>query len=159
MIQIKHIRIDDRLIHGQIITAWISDAQCDTIIVADDKSAADSLSQTLFRMAVPNNISLEIATQQQAAELIKDEEKTGSALLIVRGVRELRELLEHGVSVTSVNVGNISQHPTRKKFSKSIWLDESEITLLQELGSRGIEMEVRVVPGDKKVNILEMIKA
>ncbi|MCL2563857.1 MAG: PTS sugar transporter subunit IIB [Oscillospiraceae bacterium] len=159
MIQIKHIRIDDRLIHGQIITAWLSDAQSNMIIVADDKSSKDPLSRTLFQLAVPNNIALEVVGQKQAAELLQDEGKSGNALLIVRGVKELNDLLESGVPMTSVNVGNISQHPKKKKFSKSIWLDEEEIALLKELNAKGIELEVRVVPSDRKVNIMELIKA
>jgi len=113
----------------------------------------------LFQLAVPNNIALEVVGQKQAAELLQDEGKSGNALLIVRGVKELNDLLESGVPMTSVNVGNISQHPKKKKFSKSIWLDEEEIALLKELNAKGIELEVRVVPSDRKVNIMELIKA
>ena len=58
--EISVFRIDDRLIHGQIITAWIAYADAKTIIVADDKAAADSFSQSLLKMATPDSIDLKI---------------------------------------------------------------------------------------------------
>lgn len=64
-------RIDDRLIHGQIITAWLAYADAKQIVVADDKAAKDSFQQTLLKMATPDNVQLKIMTLSEAKEAKK----------------------------------------------------------------------------------------
>ena len=73
MEKLGHVRIDDRLIHGQIVASWVNVLRCNTIIVADDKAAGDDLQKMMLEMACPPNIKLAIKTVDQAAELLRSE--------------------------------------------------------------------------------------
>ena len=86
--KISVFRIDDRLIHGQVITAWIAYADAKTIIVADDKAAGDEFTQSLLKMATPDSIQLKIMRVEEAISWIQTTEEAGQALLLVRSPKE-----------------------------------------------------------------------
>lgn len=159
MDKIGHVRIDDRLIHGQIVASWISALNCTTIVVADDKAAGDPLQNMLLGMAVPPGIALKILPVAEAAAYLKGPSVNGSKLLvIVRNVFSALALAEQGVELEKINVGNVSADPKKIKYSKSVWLDEADIACFTKLRDRGIYMEVRVVPGEKGTDLFSMLK-
>ena len=81
-------RIDDRLIHGQIITAWLAYADAKQIVVADDKAAKDSFQQTLLKMATPDNVQLKIMTLSEAREAIENDSDNTKTLFLARDLRK-----------------------------------------------------------------------
>ena len=83
------MRIDDRLIHGQIVTRWIDYAEAKKILVVDDKAAADSMQQMLLKLAVPSGITLEILTKKAALEKIRQDQSEEKVLLIMRNPAEI----------------------------------------------------------------------
>ena len=83
--EISVFRIDDRLIHGQIITAWIAYADAKNIIVADDKAAVDEFQQSLLKMATPDSINLKILSVDDAISYIQSGQGEGKSLLLMRG--------------------------------------------------------------------------
>lgn len=159
MEKIGHVRIDDRLIHGQIVASWISVLSCTTIVVADDKAAGDPLQSMMLEMAVPPGIKLRILKVEDAAVFLKDPTVNRPKLLvIVRNVASALALVEQGVEVEEINVGNVSANPKKTKYALSVWLDEADIADFTKLRDRGIYLEVRVVPGDKGINLFSMLK-
>lgn len=159
MEKIGHVRIDDRLIHGQIVASWISVLSCTTIVVADDKAAGDPLQSMMLEMAVPPGIKLRILKVEDAAVFLKDPTVNRPKLLvIVRNVASALALVEQGVEVEEINVGNVSANPKKTKYALSVWLDEADIADFTKLRDRGIYLEVRVVPGNKGINLFSMLK-
>lgn len=158
MLDIRLFRIDDRLIHGQIISAWISALEVNTIVVADDKVVKDELQKMMLRMATPSNIRLKILGVKDAAPYLSDEKNNGRVLVLVKGVEQILMLVKEGVSVKSINIGNMSMDPKKKKIYKSIWVGDEDIKHLEELNSMGIELEVRVIPDDKRIPMFSLIK-
>ena len=69
--EITVIRIDDRLIHGQIITKWIAEARAEQILVVDEKSAADPMLRMILALAVPSGIHLEVLSQEAALKHLR----------------------------------------------------------------------------------------
>ncbi|MEF9961188.1 MAG: PTS sugar transporter subunit IIB [Erysipelotrichaceae bacterium] len=155
--EIKVFRIDDRLIHGQIVTAWIANAEAKQILVADDSAAKDSFQQTLLKMATPKNIELKIMNLADAKQLLESDETDVKTLLLVRGPKQALQIIDSCKDVTSVNVGNINMKKGKKKILDNCWLDETETNDLMELGKK-VELEVRAVPNDHKQNLIELIK-
>ena len=154
MEKIGHVRIDDRLIHGQIVASWINVLRCSTIIVADDKAAKDELQKMMLEMACPPNIKLEIKTIDQAAELLTSGGLDRSkVLLIMRNSASALRLMEKDVGIDKINVGS-----GRKKYTKSVWLNEQDIAEYKALRDRGIELEIQIVPSEKAQNMADMLK-
>ena len=158
--QINHMRIDDRLIHGQIVTAWISDSKANTIMVADDKAAKDSLQQTMLKFAVPSGIKLIINSIEDAAKTLNDPLVKEAVLLIVRNPKCAYELLLKGVSVQSVNVGNISNSKSekgRKKLLQCIFVEPEDVEYLKKIYDMGIKLDVRAIPNDKSIDGMDLL--
>lgn len=159
MEKLAHVRIDDRLIHGQIITAWLNVIHCSTIVVADDKASKDSLQSMMLQMACPSSITLKILPINEAQQLLVspslDRTKT---LLILRNAESALRLTEVDLGIDEINVGNVSSAAGRKKFSKSVWLSDADIAAFTQLHDRGIRLEVRVVPSDKGSDLVKMMQ-
>ena len=159
MENIGHVRIDDRLIHGQIVASWISVLGCTTIVVADDKAAGDDLQRMLLSLAVPPNIALKVLKVEDAAAYLNDPATDRAKVLgVLRDVLGALALVEHGVELSEINVGNVSANPKKTKYSKSVWLDEADIQNFTKLKDKGIYLEVRVVPNEKGTDLFSMLK-
>ena len=153
---VKNFRIDDRLIHGQIVTQWIADSAAKKIIVADDKAAADPTQQMLLKLTVPGGITLDILSIKDAAALLASDEGDQNALLIVRNPKAAYELVDLGFTPKSINVGNISNSRSevgRTRLLAFIYVEPADVTYLRKLMERGIELEIRAVPADKPIDV------
>lgn len=158
---VTNFRIDDRLIHGQIVTQWIADSAAKKIIVADDRAAADPTQQMLLKLTVPSGITLDILTIADAAKLLSTDESDQNALLIVRNPKSAYELVEQGFSPRSINVGNISNSRSevgRKRLLAFVYVEPDDVSYLRKLMEGGIELEIRAVPADKPIDVDELLK-
>lgn len=157
---VSHMRIDDRLIHGQIVTAWISDSKAGEILVADDAAASDPTQQMLLKLVVPGKIKLRVLSAQKAAELLKTDTSDSKVLLIVRSPKTALELFEQGFYIERVNVGNISNARSavgRKRLLPYIYVEPQDVECLKAIAERSIGLDVRAVPGDKSIDGLALI--
>lgn len=157
---VSHMRIDDRLIHGQIVTAWISDSKAEEILVADDLAAKDPTQQMLLKLAVPAKIKLRILTIESAVELLKSDQSDSKALLIVRNPKTALVLFEGDFYIKSVNVGNISNSRSsagRKRLLPYIYAEPEDVENLKAIAARDVRLDVRAVPSDKSIDGLRLI--
>ena len=108
--EITVIRIDDRLIHGQIITKWIAEARAEQILVVDEKSAADPMLRMILALAVPSGIHLEVLSQEDALKLINEDTSARRTLMIVRTPQAMLDMVRAGLDVKSreIILGNMS---------------------------------------------------
>lgn len=156
---VSHMRIDDRLIHGQIVTAWISDSKAGEILVADDMAAKDP-TQRCFEAGSSAKIKLTIVSIETAAEILKTDQSNTKVLLIVRNPKTALDLFERGFYIESVNVGNISNaHSTvgRKRLLPYIYVEPEDIANLTAIAEKNIRLDVRAVPNDKSIDGLALI--
>lgn len=158
---VTNFRIDDRLIHGQIVTQWIADSKARRIIVADDKAAADPTQQMLLKLTVPGGVSLDILSLGDAAELLASDASDQNVLLIVRNPKAAYELVDLGFSPKSINVGNISNARSevgRTRLLAFIYVEPDDVTYLRKLMERGVELEIRAVPADRPIDVEELLE-
>lgn len=158
---VKHMRIDDRLIHGQIVTAWIRDSKTKMIIVADDLASSDSTQKMLLKLATPKDIKLIVEPIKIIADMLIKTPPLEDLLLIVRNPKSAYELLSAGVRVESVNVGNISNSKSisgRKTLLPYIHVEQQDVHYLDLIHKMNIKLDVRAVPTDRSVNGFELIK-
>ena len=103
MRDIVYIRLDDRLVHGQIVAVWLNDMKCDVLCVIDDKAATNSLQQMLLRMAVPKSTNFELLTVEEGAKYLL-EEIDEKIFLIVGEIETITRLVDLGVPIKEVNL-------------------------------------------------------
>lgn len=155
---ISVFRIDDRLIHGQIVTAWVNYADARQIVVADDKASKDEFQQTLLKMATPNSVELHILNLEEAFKMISEGDDTKKTLLLVRGPKEALAIVDACKDLKSINVGNLNMKKGKTKVLGNLWVEASDITAFNELSKKGILTEVRAVPNDRSLDVIELLK-
>jgi mannose/fructose/N-acetylgalactosamine-specific phosphotransferase system component IIB len=159
-VSLSLVRIDDRLIHGQVVAGWVPFLRAELVVVACDSAAADETQAALMRLALPDSVELEVLPVAAAAKhpaLAAGSPKR--ALLLAPGPQEVLELLEHGVSISKVNVGGLHFSAGRVQLGKAIFLSESDKDALREISRRGVKIEGRALPNERELDILDMIGA
>jgi mannose/fructose/N-acetylgalactosamine-specific phosphotransferase system component IIB len=157
---VKVMRIDDRLIHGQIVTAWIRDSGAKAILVADDKAAKDATQKMLLQLTTPKNINLYIETIEEAAKKLSTGEIDEDLLLLVRDAKSANQLFEFGFMIDTLNVGNISNSRSvtgRTTLLSYIHVEQQDVDNLYAIADRGIKLEIRAVPSDKSIDAIELL--
>jgi len=145
-----HVRIDDRLIHGQVAMIWTHSLGATRIMVVDDEASRSDLIKMSLKLATPNGISLSVLTVQKAAERIKQGVYEGQrVLLIIKTPGKLIELIQQGVSITEANLGNLSSKPTELELSERLSLSSQDVTDCKVLMSKGILLTKRLLPTDE----------
>jgi mannose/fructose/N-acetylgalactosamine-specific phosphotransferase system component IIB len=153
--EIALARIDDRLIHGQVVTAWLGAiGQCNEIIVCDDKAAKDTLIQNVIAMTKPPNISVRVLSVEGTIQDFKDKaEDSRRVMLITRGASAMLQLLEGGVEFDYLNLGGSGAGPGRTRYKKNISLTDEELATLREIEAKGVKIEIKMVPTDQPVSL------
>lgn len=159
---IRVIRIDDRLVHGQIISRWLQYADNATrIFVVDDKAAGNPMLATILKIAVPHGVEFVLKTSKDAIEYIQSDTSNKNTLLLVRNPEEMYRLLELGLVVEEVNLGNISHTRSeleRRKILDYIYVTEEDEYFLNKILEHGVRLDVRAVPEEKSKNIESLLK-
>ncbi|MDI6618058.1 MAG: PTS sugar transporter subunit IIB [Clostridiales bacterium] len=152
------IRIDDRLIHGQVVLSWSRYVGANLILVADDRVAKDMIRKTLLQAVAPQGMRVDVLSVDDAADKIKNGGYDRyNVLMLFTTPADVMRFVESGISIKSVNVGGISYKSGKKMITKSVAVDHEDIAALKKLGDMGIELEVRVLPEDSKIYILQRI--
>jgi mannose/fructose/sorbose-specific phosphotransferase system IIB component len=153
------IRIDDRLIHGQVVAGWVKAIKANHIMVVNDKVAQDEMQKVLLGMAVPSSLKLSILSIADAAvELKKEIPENDRLIILLNSPADALALVEQQVPIKSINVGGIHYCEGKKQILKAVCVDMEDIESLYQLERKGIELEGRIVPTDERINIMESVK-
>lgn len=144
---IVHIRVDDRLIHGQVATRWATGLRVNRIMIIDDKVAVNDDEKSILRMAAPAGVNTSILTFEKGLNNVKNGNYKGQrVLLIVKTPEILVQLMNGGLALKEVNIGNMSSRPGTTQIKKSISMTENEKVAVQQLLSQGVKVTAQMVP-------------
>ena len=156
------VRVDDRLIHGQVTMGWTRQVGPDRIVVANDRAATDPLQRAMLEMAPAPGVQLsvlEVAAFQAA--VASGSFGSERVFLIVATPVDLVRLLDGGTPIDDVVVGNIGYRAGRRTISKEVHADEAELEALRELARRGVRLVAQWLPNSGRMDLareLERIK-
>lgn len=152
-------RIDDRLIHGQVMTAWVQYTGGNEIIIADDKVAKDPFLSAVITGAVPKHLKAEAMTIEAAAKYLKKEKNNQEKKFIVlaKGPESYESLLEKGVEITEINLGGMGSKQERRKLYKNISASDEEREIFAGLLKQQVHVYIQVVPNMEKVELEKML--
>lgn len=156
--EIRFIRIDDRLVHGQVTTVWAKAFSINRILVVSDSVARDTFRKTLLQQAAPPNIFVNVVTIDKMIEVYSDyrfvDEKV---MLLLTNPEDVVRLYDAGVYIHSINIGSMSFSFGKKMVTNSVAVDESDVKAFEFLSSKGIHLEVRKVVADSPINLGEVL--
>jgi mannose/fructose/N-acetylgalactosamine-specific phosphotransferase system component IIB len=153
------VRVDNRLVHGQVLEAWLPALDAHGILVADDEAAGNVLARSAMALAIPPGVNFEVLRVPAAAELLRPGGKGPQArrtLLLLRDVRDAVALHDAGVPIPQLNVGNVHFGAGRKQVSASVFLDAAELEALDKLARAGTQVEVRAVPSEAPIRLPDL---
>ncbi len=156
---IIHVRIDDRLIHGQVAAFWCNILKAQRIMVANDLVANDELQKSVLRMVSPPGVATSIITKDRAAENINagkyDAERV---MLILKSPRDALDLIKLGVEIKNINVGNMAHHDNTVQIKRSINVTQDDIENFKKLNTDGVKLTSIMVPDEPTTNLMDYIE-
>ena len=143
------VRVDDRLIHGQVVVAWGERMRPRRIWVVDDAAAADSWEKELLASAAPGIVVRVATVTEAAAHFAEEAAAEGGAFLLMRNLATAVALLEAGAELRTVNLGGLHYAPGKSKVNEYIYLDANDRAHARLLVGRGLVLEVQDVPASR----------
>lgn len=158
-IKIVLARVDSRLLHGQVATAWTKSVNPSRIIVVSDAVAKDDLRKKLIEQAAPPGVKANVIPVEKMIEVSKDPRFGNTkALLLFENPEDVLRVVEGGVDIQEVNVGSMAHSVGKIVVSKVLSMGTEDVETFEELKSRGIKFDVRKVPNDSRDNMDEILR-
>ncbi len=142
------LRVDDRLVHGQVVTAWLKQLKAKVIIAVDDTAATNTIISKALKMATPKNVELVIVTVEEGPGILGNYNEK-DVMVITKAPVTARQLVEaRPDSRWTVNVGNVGMAPGRKKYAQTVHLDEENHAAASALKTlANVDIYMQTVPG------------
>lgn len=155
---ILNVRIDGRLIHGQVANLWTSYLDITRIMVVDEAAAASDIDKAGLRLACPAGVNLSVLTVEKAATNINEGRYDSQrVLLVTRNPQTLLQLIERGVALTEINVGNMSQTDKTRSVKKSVNVTDEDVEVFKQLSAKGISLTAQMVPNEEKIDFMKLL--
>ena len=158
---IKYVlaRIDSRLLHGQVATAWTKTVKPTRIIVVSDGVAKDELRKNLIEQAAPPGVKANVVPVDKMIQVAKDPRFGNTkARLLFETPQDALRAIEGGVDVKELNIGSMAHSVGKIAVSKVLSLGKDDVKTFEKLKAKGIQFDVRKVPNDSKENMDDIIK-
>ena len=147
-------RIDDRLIHGQVVTAWVKQTKGNRIAIVDDALSKDDFMQKIMRAAAPSGISVDVYSLEAAAGYLAGEAESDERfILLVKTPQAIESLADKGIAIPSINLGGMGAKSGRSKFYRNISASEEEVACMKRLIGKGCSITMQLVPDERPVDV------
>jgi PTS system mannose-specific IIB component len=159
VMDIRLARIDDRLIHGQVATAWSKSTDISRILVVSDEVAHDELRKFLLKEAAPPGVKSNVITIKKMIEVYDNDLFEGiKVMLLFTNPEDVAQLVQAGIHFTSINIGGMRFTDGKRMITNFVSVDDDDIKAFRYLDQKGVELEIRKVPADRKVNLIELLQ-
>lgn len=147
---IQLIRIDDRLVHGQVVYSWKASLGYQAIVVADDAASKDELRKKVISMATPKEVKSITTSIEGACELLTNPKlKDVKVFVVVATPRAAYDIIECVGEIVPVNLGGMMMAEGRKKFANAVYLSPDDLGYLDKLAEKGVTIETRQTPSER----------
>lgn len=159
MAEIRLIRIDFRLIHGQVVTKWVKEAKANRIIIVNNTLAADEFLGSVYKMAAPSDVDVDIYSIEDAISKWKENELgDGKVLMLFKSVADCRKLQDLGFPMEAVQIGGLGGGAGRVNTSTGITFDAQDASQLKDMCNEGKNVYIHVIPTQQKFEVEKIIE-
>ena len=149
---LKLVRVDDRLIHGQVVAIWLKALGARRIVIVDDRTAADEFLREILELASPPGVPVEVLDVERGIERVRALTAAPEPIFVLmRSPLTAVRLREAGVEFPLLNVGGMGAGPGRKVLYRNISASPEEIEAMRRLEEMGTTVELRIVENDRPV--------
>lgn len=151
-------RIDERLIHGQVMTSWIKIANPNKVLVIDNASASNAFLKRILFAAAPKNMELLVMTNEEAFAWLKEDADAGERIFILtKTPKPFLEAIRNGVKIDEIILGNMGGAAGRKRFNKNVNASDAEIQDFRDIIAEGTNLFAQMVPSDSKEDVRKLL--
>lgn len=151
-------RVDDRLIHGQVMTSWLNATGANRIMIVDNETAKDSFLRSIYRSAVPANVGVGVFNEAKAADrIMRGFNPTDRVIVLAKHPQTFSELIRRGVSIKSFVIGGMGASKGRTKLYRNISASEDERQTLRDLIGDGTSISVQILADDASVDVSKFL--
>jgi len=152
------VRIDSRLLHGQVATAWTKSVRPDRIIVVSDNVSKDKLRKNMIIQAAPPGVRANVVPIKKMIEVSKDPRFGATkALVLFENPEDALKAIEGGVNIKTLNIGSMAHSEGKVAVNKVLSLNEKDVETYDKLNEMGIKFDVRKVPNDSPENMMDLV--
>ena len=149
---LRLVRIDDRLLHGQVVAVWLRALGAQRIVIVDDATTRDEFLREVLTLGAPQGVPVEVHdVATGAARLIALAATPEPVIVLVRMPRTVLELRHAGVPIEVVDLGGMGSGPGRRRLHKTISVSPDELRELRELEQMGTRVEIQIVADDRPI--------
>jgi len=154
--KIELVRIDDRFIHGQVLTKWVKLRPINRIIIVSDAVAQDEMRKTLVLSVAPPNVKASAVTVDKMVRAFQSPRYTNdSVMLLFERPEDIVELVEKGVPLKEINVGGMRFEKNRQQITKAVSVSPNNVEAFKKLHELGVHLELRQLPGDTSIDFYQ----
>ncbi|MDO9813284.1 PTS sugar transporter subunit IIB [Glaesserella parasuis] len=155
---ILNVRIDGRLIHGQVANLWTSYLNITRIMVVDEVAANNDIDKAGLRLACPAGVNLSVLPVEKAAANINEGRYDSQrVLLVTRTPQTILQLVEAGVNLPEVNAGNMPKTDLTHPIRKTVHVTEDDVEVFRKLSEKGVKLTAQLVPNEEKVDLMKLL--
>lgn len=147
-------RIDNRLVHGQVGVTWTTAIGANLLVVVDDITASDKMQQQLMTMtAESSGVGIRFFTIEKTIQVISKAAASQKIFLVCKTPETVRKLIDGGVQLKEVNVGNMHFSDGKKQITKKVFVDDKDVEDLKYIEGKGVDVYIQDTPGDLKSRV------
>lgn len=148
-------RIDNRLVHGQVGNSWVGASGANLIVVADDVAANDPMQKSLMKMTADSSgVGIRFFTLQKTIDVIAKASPKQRIFLVVKTPQDIRTLIDGGVPIHEVNVGNMHEQPGKKKYyAAHVYAGDDDIADFEAMKAKGVKLYIQILPNSRRYEI------
>lgn len=158
---LKLIRVDERLLHGQVAIGWTSNSGANTILVANDEAQKDKVKAMALDLAKPSGVKLYIRSVAESGPIVEKfaSAKKAQVLVLVRTIQDALKLIQNSNGVIKeLNVGGLKFEDGKKKLNDYVAVSDQDIVDLKTIQKLGVNLDFRMLPRDKKLSLADLLK-
>lgn len=154
------IRIDDRLIHGQVVEGWVNFLKATGIFVADDSVASNALQRSIMEISVPQGLGVSIGRVEDICEQVRTSESSKDrVILLFSNPSAVLRALNLGLRCRELNIGGMRFVPGKRKLIDVLAVDDQDLDALREIAAKGVKVSVQAVPSQKPLSLEKLFKS
>lgn len=146
---IEFVRIDDRLVHGQVVTTWVKRHEIEQIIIVNDKVNEDKVQQSILQISAPSGVKIIIFGVEKFIRVYQKNPIKKRTMLIFTNPKDVDTCLSNGVEIPYLNVGQMGKNDERQKITGGVAIGDEDREHFKSIIAKGIDVQIQMVPNDK----------
>ena len=158
MENIELVRIDDRMLHGQVVSTWLKDYGIEQVLIINDKAANDPIQKSVAGLAAPKDVRVHLFGVEQFIDILKKTPIKRKTMLIFTTSTDVLKLVENGLEIKEVNVGGMRYNESRKRLSKAVSVTTEEEEAFKKLIKKDMKVFIQMIPKSDETMMKNLLK-